>query len=73
MTPDKKGIDRCVRHGSKYGLWVGHHVYELEPQPKAARYAGKDVAVTGTLDGETIDIDSIELSKRPPPEKPKSD
>ena len=60
MTPDKKCIDRCVREGSKYGLWVGHHVYELEPQQRAARYAGKDVAVTGTVDGEIIHIDSIE-------------
>ena len=73
MTPDKKCIDRCVREGSKYGLWVGHHVYELEPQPKAAHYAGRDVVVTGTLNGEIIHIDSIEVSKRPPPAKPKID
>jgi hypothetical protein len=72
MTPDKKCIDRCVREGSKYGLWVGHHVYELEPQPKAARYAGKDVAITGTLDGEIIHINSIEARKRPAGEKPAS-
>ena len=71
MTPDKKCIDRCVREGSKYGLWVGHHVYELEPQPKAARYARRDVAVTGTLDGEIIHINSIEEKKRLP-EKPQS-
>jgi hypothetical protein len=63
MTPDKKCVDRCVRQGSKYGLWVGRHVYELEPQSKAARYAVSDVSVTGTLDGETIHIDSIEPSK----------
>src|SRR5580704_3969420 len=65
MTPDKKCIDRCVKNGSKYGLWVGHHVYALEPQSKAAQYAAKDVSVTGTLDGETIHIDSINPSKRP--------
>jgi hypothetical protein len=64
MTPDKKCVDRCVREGSKYGLWVGNHVYTLEPQSKAARYAARDVTVTGTLDGETIHIDSIEPSKR---------
>jgi hypothetical protein len=39
MNPDKKCVNRCVREGSKYGLWVGHHVYELEPQREAARYA----------------------------------
>lgn len=37
MKPDKKCIDRCVRKGSKYGLWVEHHVYELEPHSEAAQ------------------------------------
>jgi len=64
MKPDKKCVDRCVREGSKYGLWVGHHVYELEPQSKVARFAASDVSVTGTLEGETIHIDSIERSKQ---------
>ena len=27
MTPDKKCVRRCVRQGSKYGLWVEHRVY----------------------------------------------
>ena len=72
MIPDKKCVQRCVRQGSKYGLWVGHHVYELEPQSKAAQYAAKDVAVSGTLDGETIHIDSIEPTKRAATKKPKS-
>src|SRR5882762_5412051 len=73
MAPDKKCIDRCVRKGSKYGLWVGHHVYELEPQNKAARYAAKDVSVVGILDGETIHIDFIEATKRLASNKPESD
>jgi len=72
MTPDKKCIDRCVRKGSKYGLWVGHHVYELEPQSKAAHYAGRDVAVTGALDGGTIRIDFIEPNKVAANKKPES-
>jgi hypothetical protein len=59
MRPDKECILRCVRKGSKYGLWVEHHVYELEPQSKAAQYVASDVSVTGTLDGETIHINSI--------------
>jgi hypothetical protein len=69
MTPDKKCIHRCVKDGSKYGLWVGHHVFELEPQSKAAQYAAKDVSVTGTLDGEAIHIDSIKPSERPTTKK----
>jgi hypothetical protein len=62
MTPNKDCVERCVRKGSQYGLWVNHHVYELQPQSKAARYAAQDVSVTGTLDGETIHIASIEPS-----------
>jgi hypothetical protein len=42
MTPDKECVRLCVRKGSKYGLWVAHHVYELEPQDKAARFAAAD-------------------------------
>lgn len=72
ITPDKKCVDRCARRGSKYGLWVGRHVYELEPQSKAARYAASDVSVTGTLDGETIHINSIEPSTRAATKKSKS-
>jgi hypothetical protein len=59
MTPDKKCVRLCVRKGSKYGLWVEHHVYLLEPQETAARFAARDVTVTGTLHGETIHIDSL--------------
>jgi hypothetical protein len=62
MKPDKQCVVRCVRKGSKYGLWVEHHVYELEPQSKAAQYVAKDVAVTGWLDGEVIHISSIKAS-----------
>jgi hypothetical protein len=60
MTPDKKCIVRCVRKGSKYGLWAGNRVYVLQPQATAARYAAKNVRVKGELQGETIRISAIE-------------
>ena len=60
MTPDKKCIVRCVRKGSKYGLWVGDRVYVLEPQSTAARFAAKNVRVKGDLQDETIRISVIE-------------
>ena len=69
MTPDKKCVDRCVREGSKYGLWVGNHVYTLEPQSKASQYAARNVTVSGALDGETIHITSIEPTTRAATEK----
>src|SRR6266851_859846 len=60
MKPDKKCINRCVRKGSKYGLWVGDRVYVLEPQSTAARFAAKKVRVKGELQDETIRISAIE-------------
>jgi hypothetical protein len=60
MTPDKKCIVQCVRKGSKYGLWVGKRVYVLEPQTTAARFAAKNVRVSGDLKNETIRISAIE-------------
>lgn len=65
MKPDKRCIERCVGKGSRYGLWVEHHVYELEPQSKAAQYAARDVSVRGTLDKDTIHIDSIKPIESP--------
>jgi len=44
----------------------------LIPQSKAAHYAGRDVAVTGALDGGTIRIDFIEPNKVAANKKPES-
>jgi hypothetical protein len=59
MKPDKRCIELCVRKGSKYGLWVGHQVYELEPQRKAAAFAAQNVEVKGVMNNHTIHITSI--------------
>lgn len=67
MTPDRECVRRCVRNGSKYGLWHGNHVYLLEPQSEAARFAAENVRVTGDLSGNTIHIKSI---FRVPQQKP---
>jgi hypothetical protein len=36
-----------------------HDAYELEPQDEAAQYVAKELSVRRTLDGETIEINSI--------------
>jgi hypothetical protein len=59
MTPDRACVRRCVRQGSKYGLWYGNHVYVLEPQLEAARFAAENVRVVGDLSNDTIRITSI--------------
>ncbi len=59
MKPDLRCIRICVKNGSKYGLWSCNKVYVLEPQTKAAKFAAKEVRVTGTISKDTIQIDSI--------------
>ncbi|MGC2215824.1 MAG: hypothetical protein WA602_21665 [Silvibacterium sp.] len=59
MSPDRACVRRCVRQGSKYGLWHGNHVYVLEPQSKAAKFAAENVRVIGDLSNDTIHIKSI--------------
>jgi hypothetical protein len=54
----------CVSKGSKYALIVGEKVYILDTADKAAlgtldQQAGKNAAVTGTLDGDTIHVSSV--------------
>jgi hypothetical protein len=59
MTPDLQCIRRCVRKGSKYGLWSGDKVYLLEPQATAIKFAAKNVRISGTISGDTIQIAAI--------------
>lgn len=58
----------CVGKGSKYALVVGDKVYTLETSDKAAlasldKMAGGQAKVTGTLDGETIQVASVAAGK----------
>jgi hypothetical protein len=66
MTPDRACVRLCVKRGSKYGLWSGDHVYTLEPQSKASKFAAENVRVTGNLSNDTIQIESIALIKQQP-------
>jgi hypothetical protein len=54
----------CVAKGSKFALVVGDKVYILNTADKAAlatlnQQAGKNATVTGTLDGDTINVSSV--------------
>ena len=59
MIPDAACVRRCVKKGSKYGLWYGNHVYLLEPQSLAAKHAAENVRVIGNISNNTIQIKSI--------------
>jgi hypothetical protein len=58
----------CVSKGSKYALIVGEKVYILDATDKTAlatldQQAGKNAAVTGTLNGDTIEVTSVAPAK----------
>ena len=55
----------CVKDkGAKYVLLnpVDKKVYALDAQDKAAPHAGHHVKVTGTVEGDTIKVKSIEMT-----------
>ncbi len=58
----------CVSKGSKYALIVGEKIYVLDVTDKAAlatldQQAGKHATVTGTLNGDTIEVSSVAPAK----------
>jgi hypothetical protein len=58
----------CVGHGSKYALVVGDKVYTLEASDKAIKdklnsLAGQKAKVSGTVEGDTVQVASVAASK----------
>ena len=63
IKPDSKCVAECIKSGSKYALLEGSNVYELSDQKTPEKFAGQKVKVTGTLDGQTIQVKSISAAK----------
>ncbi|MGH9430315.1 MAG: hypothetical protein ACRD3T_02100 [Terriglobia bacterium] len=63
-TP-KECTDECVKMGAKYVLAdeAAHKVYNLTDQGKAKPFAGRKVRVSGTLNGDTIQVKAITGAK----------
>jgi hypothetical protein len=63
---DAECTKACVSiHGASYVLYDGKNIYTLSDQKAPEKFAGKKVAVTGTLDAKTktIQVDSITAAK----------
>jgi hypothetical protein len=60
-TPAKQCTLGCVKKGAKYVVVVGDKVYSISNQdnPGLAKYAGDNVKVTGSIDGDTITVKKI--------------
>lgn len=55
---------KCVKDGAKY-VFVNDadkKVYAIDAQHKVAEHAGHHVTVKGTVDGETLKLESIEMA-----------
>lgn len=59
-------VEKCVKGGASYVFVNGtdDKVYKLEPQTEAKGHGGHAVIVTGTLDGDTIHVKSIEMASK---------
>jgi len=59
-------VEKCVKGGAAYVFVNGtdDKVYKLDPQTEAKGQGGKAVKVTGTLDGDTIHVKSIEMASK---------
>lgn len=57
---------KCVKeHGAKY-VFVNdadHKVYAIDAQDKVAAHAGHHVTVKGTVEGDNLKLDSIDMAK----------
>ena len=56
---------KCVKEGAKY-VFVNDtdkKVYSIADQDKVADHAGHHVTVTGSLDGDTMKVTSVEMAK----------
>ena len=59
---DAACIEKCVAAGAKYVLVSKGKVYTLDAQDKFKRMGGKQVKVTGALNGDNaIAVDSVSL------------
>lgn len=53
----------CVKQGMQYALLVGNTLYTLQGDTAAIdKYAGQRAAVTGTVDGKTVKVDTIKAA-----------
>lgn len=58
---------KCVKEGAKY-VFVNDgdkKIYAIDAQDKVAAHAGHHVTVKGSVDGETLKLDSIEMAATP--------
>ena len=68
MAKDKSAAEctrECVKGGSDYALVVAGKVYPLKgDKTEIDKYAGERATVKGTLDGNSVNVESITAAKK---------
>jgi len=57
-----KCVEKCVSGGGKYVFVSGGKLYQVEPQEKFQGMGGKNVTVTGAMEGDKITAESVEAA-----------
>jgi len=69
MAKDKSPAEcarMCAKQGMKYALVAGNKVYTLEGhEAELDKLAGEKATVKGTVNGETVMVDSVVLATKP--------
>jgi hypothetical protein len=67
-------VKKCVDAGGKYVLYspTDKKVYQLDPQSSVADHATHHVRISGSLDGDTIHVESVKMIAHKAPAKPAS-
>ena len=56
-------VKGCVKKGAAAVLVVGDKVYKIDDGSKVADYLGQKVTVNGSVEGDTVTIQSVEPAK----------
>ncbi len=60
-------LKKCIDAGEKYVLYDPYDkkIYQLDPQSAVAEHGAHRVTVSGTLEGETIHVESVKMVAAP--------
>ena len=52
---------RCIKGGAPAVLVSEGKVYKISNQDKVVAHAGKKVTITGTVEGDTIEVENVKM------------
>ncbi len=56
-----KCVETCVKGGAAPVFIVGDKVYKIDDPSKVMAHLGHKVTVTGSLDGDTVKVDTVKM------------